>query len=174
VGARVSVLELSPEPSTTTNGEGRYEVSGVPAVSRWGRTLVRFSHSGHFTEFKRLIDGGTRLDAVLDPLVFVGLGKEIRDTVHRSSGTCAGQDYEEDGCLRFAVVASSSGTLDVTLSSSADLALDVVTPDGHAVAQFDGQPKRVSVPAIAGGTYELRVVTNFGASAEFGLVAVVR
>ena len=46
VGARVAVLEIQPERSATTDGNGSYSISGVETSSFWDRTLVRFSQPG--------------------------------------------------------------------------------------------------------------------------------
>jgi len=174
-GVRVAVLELEPEPTTTTDEQGHYSISGLETSSIWGRTLVRFSQPGYFTEFKRPnIAADMQLDIALEPLVFITLGDMVRGTVTRGDAICAGKDYEEDACQRFAVVAQVSGTLAVTLTSREGAALDVVNPDGLAFAEFSGSVKRLSIPATAGATYEIRVVTDRFARAEFELMASLR
>ena len=174
VGTRVTVLETQPEPSATADNDGRYNIPGLQTSSIWGRTLVRFSKEGYFTEFKRpLITQDTRLDVALDPLVFISVGDAVRGSV-TGDAVCAGQDYEPDPCQRFAVVAPMSGTLEVTLASEANpvlWALDIVNPEGHAVAQFNGSPKRMSIPAAGGGTYQIRVL---GMSIDFELMTSLK
>jgi len=174
-GARVTVLEMATEPSATTDGDGYYGIPGLPTSSFWNRTLVRFSQRGYFTEFKRPnIRQDTRLDVMLDPLVVVAAGEIVRGTVKAGDGICAGKDYEEDACLRFALVSPIAGTLEVTLTSHELVALDVVTSEGEAFAEFKGSSKRVSLPTRAGGTYEIRVVTFGGHPEEFQLTTSVR
>jgi hypothetical protein len=107
------------------------------------------------------------------PLVIIELGKVTRGTGPDGTERCAGKDYEEDGCERFAVIAPAAGTLEVTLTSAAH-SLDIVNPEGEAFAEFSGSPKRLSIPARAGGTYEIRVLTDTGAAAEFELIASLR
>jgi hypothetical protein len=105
-------------------------------------------------------------------VVFVTVGELVRGTVIVGDAVCAGKDYDEDQCRRFAVSAPAAGQLEVTLKSSSDqLALDVVNPDGAAFAEFLGSDKRVSLPARAGGIYEIRVV---GLGAGFELMTSLR
>jgi hypothetical protein len=88
---------------------------------------------------------------------------------------CAGKDYDEDSCQRFAVRASATGTLEVTLRSSDNsTALDVVNPEGEAFAEFLGPVKRVSLPARAGAIYEIRLVIFERAPADFELMTSLR
>jgi hypothetical protein len=169
------VLELNPEPSATTDGNGYYSIPGLETSSFWDRTLVRFSQPGYFTDFKRPnIRQDMQLDVELDPLVFIALGDLVRGTVSVGNATCAGKDYEEDTCQRFAVIPPVAGTVEVTLTSRDYVALDVVSPEGEAFAEFSGSTKRLSIPARAGGTYEIRVVTERGAATEFELLATLR
>lgn len=175
VGARVTVLETQSEPSATTDDNGRYSISRLETSWFWGRTLVRFSKPGYFTDFQRPnITQDTRLDVALDRLVFIPLGLDVRGRVNTRDALCAGQDYEPEPCQRFALITPIAGTLEVSLTSSANpglWALDVVKPDGHAVAEFNGSPKRVSLPASVGGAYEIRVV---GVSIDFELTTSLR
>jgi hypothetical protein len=177
-GARVVVLEMQPEPSATADQNGHYRISGLNASSTWGRTLIRYSHMGYFTEHKRPdIASDLTLDIDLDLLSYIPLGEVMSGTVESGDPLCAGKEYEEDSCQRFAVITPAAGTLDVTLSSrlrSELLALEVVDPDGQAFAEFSGTPKRVSVPARAGATYEVRVVTTSGVRVEFELETLLR
>jgi len=175
VGARVAILEIQPERSATTDGNGSYSISGVETSSFWDRTLVRFSQPGYFTDFKRPnIRQDTQLDVVLHPLVFIALGDLVRGTVKAGDAICAGKDYTEDACQRFAVISPVAGTVEVTLTSRDYVALDIVTPEGEAFAEFSGSTKRLSIPARAEGTYEIRVVTDGGATTEFELMASLR
>ena len=170
VGARVAVLELETALSATTDDKGLYTIPGLPASSFWGRTLVRFSQPGYFTEFKRPnILAHTRLDVALDPLAFIAIGDPVRGTVRAGDAMCAGKDYEEGACQRFAVIAPVAGTLQVILSSPS-VSLDVVNPEGEAFAAFNGSPKRVNIPAQAGGTYEVRVLSDILGAADFELL----
>lgn len=149
----------------------------VPTSAIWGRTLVRFSHPAHFTDFKRpAISQDTRLDAALDPLVLISPGEVVRGVVLTTGGwQCAGKEYEPAACARFAVVAPATGILEVTLSASDNAPLwwlDVVNPDGEAFAEFHGSPKRIRVAAIADGVYEIRVVAD--GAVQFELTTSLR
>ena len=164
VGARVTVLEVLPEASTTTDDGGNYRIPGLATSHFWNRTLVRFSQPGYFTEFKRpYIARDTQIDITLDPLAFVTVGDMVRGTVTTNDGVCAGRDYSEGACQRFAVIPPATGTLDVTLTTTgapSDAALDVVNAAGDAFAQFLGEPKRLSIPIRAVETWEIRVVID--------------
>jgi Carboxypeptidase regulatory-like domain len=177
VGARVTVLETQPEPSATTDDSGRYSISVLATSSIWGRTLVRFSKPGYFTDFQRsMISQDTRLDVALDPLTFIAVGDVARGTVKAGDAICAGPDYEPDPCQRFALIPPVAGSLEIILTSrdSPGLwALDVVNPDGRAVAEFLGSPKRLSISARAGGIYEIRVVGS-RAGVDFELMTSLR
>lgn len=178
IGARVTVLEELPEPWTTTDDGGNYRIPGLPASHIWGRTLVRFSQPGFFTEFKRTrMITDTRVDVVLDPLVVVAVGDVVRGSVSASDPKCAGQDYEDGACQRFAVIPPATGMLGVTLTTTGaptDAALDVVNAAGDAIAEFFGQPKRISLAARAGETWEIRVVIDRVAPVDFELRTVMR
>jgi hypothetical protein len=177
-GARVTVLETLPEPSATTDDNGNYRIAGLPTSHFFNRTLVRFTQPGYFTEFKRPdIARDTQVDIALDPLVFVTLGDVVRGTVTANDAVCAGKDYSEGLCKRFAVAPSVTGTLEVTLTASGapgDAALDVVNAAGDAFAEFSGQPKRVSIRARAGETWEIRVVLDMVVPLDFELTTSMR
>ena len=97
----------------------------------------------------------------------------MRGTVKAGNAMCAGKEYEEDACQRFAVIPPLSGTLEVTLTAPFGSALDIVNPRGEAFAEFSGvMPMRL--PASAGGTYEIRVVTDRFARVDFELKASLK
>jgi hypothetical protein len=67
--------------------------------------------------------------------------------------------------------------LDITLTTTGaptDAALDVVNAAGDAIAEFFGQPKRISLAARAGETWEIRVVIDRVAPVDFELRTVMR
>jgi hypothetical protein len=171
-------METLPEPSATTDDNGSYRITGLSTSNFFGRTLVRFTQPGYFTEFKRPnITRDTQVDISLDPLVFVRLGDVVRGTVTANDAVCAGKEYTESVCRRFAVAPAVDGTLEVTLTAGGapgDAALDVVNAAGDAFAQFLGQMKQVSIRARAGEIWEMRVVIDRVAPLDFELTTSMR
>jgi hypothetical protein len=140
--------------STTTDANGDYKVAGVQTP------VVRASKPGYFTAGKvvsRTQD--TRVDFVLQLLVYVSLGQVIRGRVEAGDLGCGDP---QEVCDQFALAVPARGTLEVSLASSipSDLDLHVETPAGEAFGPPIGAPYplRVSVQAEAGATYQIRVV----------------
>lgn len=167
-GARILVFSDSGvKPSTTTTDElGIYTLEDVgPVDCPAACAFVSASKPGFFTDIKyaeTARDG--RLDFELDPLVYVSVGEVINGYAGEAGDAqCSGLGYGSSPCQRFAIVATSSGVLQISSPGPFNFDFDVVKPDGTFAIYSPGSQAAFSrtLDVIAGATYELRIVQTF-------------
>ena len=170
-GAGAVLLVTEPTTfATTTGAAGRYRLSGAP-VSGDATVLVRASRHGYFTANARVTYAPqATANFVLHPWRFLAIGDVIESRTTQNA-VC---DPAEP-CQRYAVSVDRSGTLDVSVTTSNRGALDVYveTPDGRVYGPRSRAPLHVELPASAGSTFQIRVL-SFTASAEFELRTQLR
>lgn len=164
-----SLVVLGQESAfATTDGDGRYSISGVKASPAEGMApLLSASKAGFFTDLRFAdsnylpISSDTVLDFALAPLVQITLGEVVRGLSPIGPSVCSHWGYGASECQRFGVTAPATGLLDVTLSAPLfAFDVDIVGPDG-SFALYDASwvsPLRLAIPVEAGSTYEIRVI----------------
>ena len=183
-GARVLVLGRDSTAATTTDGDGRYSISGVGRSPAEGMSpLLSAAKPGYFTDVEfadssyRPISRDITLDFTLHPWVPIELGEVVRGVSPIGPRVCSHWGYGAGDCQRFGVAAPATGVLDVTISAALfNFDVDVVGPDGSFVL-YDSSwmsPLRLAIPVKAGATYELRVIGGWNPPREFDLTVAVR
>jgi hypothetical protein len=183
-GTTVITLGQRPTVSTTTDSQGRYSLSGVQSTSLDRMSpLLSASSPGFFTgvEFVEAnygaIGGDRSLDFELDALVHIAVGEVVHGQLNRDRKACSHWGYGTGYCARFAIVPSSSGRLEVTVSGwGRSFDYDVVAPDGSF--EEYGSPNtsvegQFFFPVQAGPTYQIRVIP-WAVPDAFELVTVLR
>jgi len=153
-----------------TEVDGRYRISGAP-ISTLPGLMVRACKAGYFTAAASVLHSSDmRADFRLYPWVRIPLGT-LRDTT-KEDPICEGVGVP---CRRFALTAPTAGTLDVAVTVANREGMDVwvETPTGDLYSPHLGAPLRLAVPAVAGGTYQIRVSSQ-REPREFALVTRVR
>lgn len=182
-GARVVVLGQE-SAFATTDGDGRYSISGVSSSPTEGMApLLSAAKTGFFTDVRFAdstyvpISRDAVLDFALEPLVLITVGEVVRGQSPIGPGVCSHWGYGEGWCQRFGVTAPATGLLDVTISAPIfAFDVDVVGPDGTFVL-YDASwvsPLRLAIPVQAGSTYEIRVIGGWDPPREFELLTAMR
>jgi len=151
-----------------TDGAGNFSLSGFLSAPA-PEVMVRAAKPGYFTAVKRVpIAPSMRVDLTLDPWVHMPLGTVVRGTVERGDAAC-GDPTEL--CERFALTVSASGTLEVSVTAPIFEGMDlyVDTPAGEVFGPLPRAPLRLAIPAVAGSTYQIRVLNFTDRPREFEL-----
>ena len=183
-GARVVVLGQESPAVATTDADGRYSVSAVKASPAESMApLLSASKAGFFTDVEFAggsyspISRDTQLDFELSPSASISLGDVIRGQSPDGDPVCSHWGYGSTACQRFALTVPASGNLEVTLSAPVfNFDVDIVGPDG-TFALYSAvwvSPLRVSIPVVAGSTYEIRVIGGWSPPRQFQLTTTVR
>jgi hypothetical protein len=182
-GARVVVLGQAGSISTTTDGSGNYSIAGVEASFDRMSPLLSASSAGYFTDVEFAdsaylpIVKDTKVDFRLAPVAPISLGEVIQGRSPVGDRVCSHWGYGASACQRFALAAPASGTLEVTISAPQfEFDFDIVAPDG-TFALYDGSwrgPLSVSIPVVAGATYEIRVIGGWNPPRAFELTTALR
>ncbi len=176
-GARV-VLLVDVLSSATTDHDGFYSITGVPASFDHLAPLLSASKPGYFTDF-RFADTGyapiaanTTLDFELVPWSPIAVGEVVKGRLEGSHPNCSHWGYGSSPCERFAVTAPVSGLLEVTLTATVfDFDVDIAGPDGTFVL-YDpiwAPVRRYRIAVEAGATYEIRLIGGCCPVREFEL-----
>ena len=142
--------------ASASDASGKYTIVGVPEVRGTGLVL-RAAKPGYFSA-----RGGTRLhtemraDFQLRPWAIVPLDDVVKGTLDAADDGCG--DVNEP-CRQLAVVAPSSGLLDVSLTTATPRQMDawVEDPGGDVHSPAIGAPLRVLIPVVAGATYQITI-----------------
>jgi hypothetical protein len=166
-----AVLSRTPF-AATTDGSGRYSVSGLP-WSRGPRIILRAAKPGHFTG-----SAGTAISPEMSaafrlmPWTHIALGDVVKGVLRPNDTTCGAT---AEPCRQFAVAVPRSGTLDVSIVSEEEkLDLWVELPTGDVYSRRSDGPPRVSARVFAGSTCQITIVNNAGVPAGFELTMRLR
>jgi hypothetical protein len=158
--------------SGRTDATGRVEISGQTVTSR-ERLLVRAAKPGFFTSAVALPAGlEMQHHFTLRPWVMTAMNQTIRGTT-RLDAFCEAAD---EPCQRYAVTAPRNGRLDVSVRTSVREGMDlwVEMPGGDIYGPRADRPLQLEFDAIAGTTYEIRVLSFRGVPREFELSIRIR
>jgi hypothetical protein len=157
--------------TATTDAAGSYEASDVP-WSPSGRLLVRATAPGYFSSTAMAVGTPqTRLDFTLYPLRYIREDDVVSGTT-TDHPMC---ELSTEPCQRYALIATRSGTLEISVAVSARTGIDlyVETPDGNVYGPQLAAPLRLQFRAAAGDTFQIRVL-SFNGPREFELTTRMR
>jgi hypothetical protein len=185
VGAMVLVLGQESSAYATTDAEGGYSIPGVQSAPvEQMSPLLSASKRGFFTavEFARKdyapIRQDTQLDFTLITEESIPVGHVVTARATSQDRVCSHWGYGSGACRRFAVTTPSAGWLDVRFSAVPFFRcdVDIVGPGGTFVLYDPSwrNPLNVSIPVVAGATYEIRVICGSDPSHEFELGTTLR
>lgn len=166
-GATVALLTFEAGAlieSTLTDGNGSYTLAAVRNVSPYSGALVSVSKPGYFTNTRYVpMTRDETSDFDLVRASHISVGQQIRS--RPGDARCASLGYGGGGgavCQQFAVTVPSSGTLEVTVSSSPASAFDTTVLEPHgtigAYVAAPTTPLRLALQVVAGLTYQIDVV----------------
>jgi TolA-binding protein len=153
--------------SGRTDAAGRLELSGVP-IDASQRVLVRAAKPGYFTATAALApQQEMQHHFTLRPWVLTPVNQTIRGTT-RLDAWCESQTQP---CQRYAVTAPRNGRLEVSVMTSDRGAMDLwlEVPGGDIFAPLVNGPLQIAIDAVAGATYEIRVLSYRGQPRDFEL-----
>lgn len=174
-GATVALLAFEDGAlieSTLTDGNGSYRLASVRNVSPFSGALVSVSKPEFFTATRYVpMNQDEKSDFDLERARHISVGQRIQS---RPSGArCASLGYgggPGSECQRFALTAPTSGTLEVTVSSSPASPFDatLLKPDGTigVYVAAPTTPLRLALQVLAGLTYQIDVVPIGGPEFE--------
>jgi len=164
-GVKVALLKFEESALTAsvlTDESGAYRFTSVAPVTSSG-ALVSVSKPDYFTDTRYIaMSQDQRVDFDLERAVHISVGQVIQSQVGEARCASLGYGHPPGAlCRRFALVAPSSGSLEVTVSSTPSPPFDisVLNPDGTIGANVPGySPVRVRLQVAAGSTYQVDVV----------------
>jgi hypothetical protein len=152
-------LITEPTPlATTTDASGRYVMVGQP----WslGRpAIIRAAKPGYFTRtVGASLTRDARADFRLVPWTPLRLGAVVKGTVMPDDVLCGNP---REWCDEFALMVPADGTMDVSVDAPDRDRMDLYVEGsgGEVYGPLEGEPMRLVLPARAGSTLQIRVLS---------------
>ena len=157
--------------SSTTDASGKFTVFGLP-VATARRTLIRAAKPGYFTASAGpWIAPQMQADFRLIPWTHIRLGEIVKGTVKAEDTMC-----DPDRCHQFALTVAAQGTLEVSVAAPVPERMDlyVESPSGEMFGPQFRAPMFLALPATAGSTFQIRVMSFIAEPRSYELTTRLR
>lgn len=144
--------------STRTGTSGRYALFGAP-LSLGRPAIIRAAKPGYFTRTAFVaLTRDSLADFRLVPWTEIRLGAVVRGTVTPDDTPCGNPN---EWCDELALTVPANGTIEVSVEAPDREMMDlyVEAPGGEVYGPQDGEPMRLALPARAGSTFQIRVLS---------------